>query len=77
MTDQLKQQGYDIVQRTAGSNSEIDIIAINWRQKEIKLIQVKRTLKERMDYTDPKLKDKIEKQNSCLNGFYLVRFEVL
>jgi Holliday junction resolvase len=38
---ELKQQGWDIVQRTAGSHSPIDIIAINKLQKKILFIQSK------------------------------------
>ena len=39
--DQLKKDGFEIAQRTAGSHSPIDVIAINKETKEIKFIQVK------------------------------------
>ena len=38
----LKKLGYDIVVRTAGSHSLIDIIAFNAKEKEIKVFQVKK-----------------------------------
>jgi len=73
----LKNDRFDVVQRTAGSHSPIDIIAINTRDKSIKLVQAKRTLNKPMDYIDPKLKEKIEKEFEKLNGFFWVDFEVL
>ena len=39
--DKLKRNGWDIVQRSSGSHSPIDIFAINKETKEIKFIQVK------------------------------------
>ena len=72
----LKQEGFDIAQRTAGSHSQIDIIAINVEEKIIKLIQSKRTLSETMNYINPKIKAKIEKENKKLNGIFEVKFEV-
>jgi len=39
--EQLKEEGFDIVQRTAGSHSPIDIIAINKSTNEIRFIQSK------------------------------------
>jgi len=39
--NQLKEQGWDIVQRTAGSHSPIDIIAIHLLKREILFIQSK------------------------------------
>ena len=38
---ELKKEGFDIVQRTAGSHSPIDIIAINSERMMIWLVQVK------------------------------------
>lgn len=73
----LRKEGYDIVQRTAGSHSPIDIIAINQTTKIIKLIQSKRTMKETMDFIDTKLKTKIEEDNKDLNGLFDVEFLVL
>ena len=37
----LRERGYDIVQRTAGSRSPFDVIAINKARKTIVLIQSK------------------------------------
>lgn len=39
--DELKKKGFDIVQRTAGSHSPFDVIAIKLLTREIKLIQSK------------------------------------
>lgn len=72
--EKLKKEGYDIIQRTAGSHSKIDIIAISIKQKKILLIQSKRTLNEDMDYIDQKLKNKIEAENKDLNGKFDVEF---
>ena len=72
---QLKAEDYDIVQRTAGSHSPIDIIALKKSEKIIKLIQSKRTMKNNMQYIDPKLKKKLEKEHEDLNGEYTVIFE--
>ncbi len=73
----LKKEGYDIVQRTAGSHSPIDIIAINRLTKTIKFIQSKRTLKETMDYIDIKLKKNIEEEYRWLNNIFRVEFKVI
>ena len=73
---ELKESGeWDIVQRTAGSHSRIDIIAISIKNKKIKLIQNKRTLARNMDYINPQLKSKLEKENKELEGNYKVEFE--
>ena len=37
----LRDEGFDIVQRTAGSHSPVDIIAINKKDKKVLLIQSK------------------------------------
>ena len=76
ITEDLKKEGYDIVQRTAGSHSPIDIIAINRLTKTIKLIQSKRTIKETMDYIDNKQRKDIEAGYRWLNDIYRVEFEV-
>lgn len=74
---EFQDNDFDIVQRTAGSHSDVDILCINHKTKEILLVQCKRTLSENMDYIDPKLKEKIEKENNRLNGLYVVEFVVL
>jgi len=73
----LKEKGYNIVQRTAGSHSPIDIIAISIKDKEILLIQSKRTITEDMNYIKPSLKNKIEEENKELNGKYTIKFKAL
>jgi Holliday junction resolvase len=75
--DDLKKEGFDIVQRTAGSHSRIDIIAIRIKERIIKLIQSKRTLNKEMEYIDERLKKKIEEENKELNNHvFNVYFEV-
>ena len=68
LMNKLKQEGYKIVFRSAGSHSKIDVVGI--KQKEILFIQSK-----------PKSMSKnkraiIEHNNCWLNGFSKVKFEV-
>ncbi len=66
---QLEKDGYEIVQRTAGSHSPFDLIAIDRLTKTIKLVQVK-----------PQNYDKEEKLNEKwrdLNNVFRVEFEVM
>ena len=77
LVDKYRKMGYSIVQRMAGSHSPVDLIAIDTINKKIKMIQSKRTLARTMDYINPKIKDKLEKKNNYLNGFYLVEFIAL
>ena len=72
----LKKEGFDIVQRSRGSHSSIDIFAIDKNRRIILFVQSKRTLDESMDYINPKLKEKLEKEFSWLNGVFGVCFEV-
>ncbi len=74
---QFRDLGYDIVQRTAGSHSRIDIIAIDIKNKIIKLIQSKRTISNSMNFIDPKLKKQLEMENKDLNGVFEVEFKAL
>lgn len=74
--EQLKKEGFDIIQRTAGSHSPVDIVAIAIKEKRILLIQSKRTLNKDMMFIDSSLKNKIEEKNKELNGDYNVLFEV-
>ena len=67
----LIQQGWDIVQRTAGSHSPIDLIAINIKERKIRLIQCK------PDSMSNKNKIKIETDNKQLNGLYMISFIVI
>ena len=41
ITEQLKKDGFEIAQRSAGSHSPIDVFAINKKTREIKFVQVK------------------------------------
>ncbi len=65
------------MQRTAGSHSNIDIIAINSKDKEILLIQSKRVLNESMNEVNQQLKEQLEKKFEYLNGNYKCSFVVL
>lgn len=66
-----KELGYDIAQRTAGSHSPFDVIAINLKKKEIKLIQCK------PDSMNSHQQQKIRDDNRELNGLFLVNFGVV
>ena len=68
----LKDTGWDIVQRSAGSHSPIDIWAVNKLTKVIKLIQCKKTK------TFPESeKQKIINELHWLNNVFRVEFEVI
>jgi len=75
--DDLKKQGFDIVQRTAGSHSPIDIIAINIKSRVIKFIQSKRDLSKTMKETNQQQKQKIEDEMRSLNNAFRCEFEVM
>lgn len=77
LCEKLRKEGFDITQRTKGSHSPIDIIAIDIKAKVIKLIQSKRTLNKEMRDTDSKLKESIERDYNQLNDVFRVVFEVL
>ena len=66
----LKEEGYDLAQRTAGSHSEVDIIAIRRRDKRIKLIQAKPN-----SYSD-NATQKIIQKNAWMNDEFMVEFVV-
>ena len=74
---QLRKNGFEIAQRSRGSNSPIDIFAISRSKRIIKFIQSKRTLSKTMNHTDEKLKKSIEKKFDWLNGKWEVQFVVL
>lgn len=71
IANKLKEQGYDIAQRSAGSHSPIDVFAIDIEKKIIRLIQAKPA-----SLSDNK-KKKIEEDNKGLNGAFMVLFEVI
>lgn len=63
--------GYDLVQRTAGSHSAIDVIAIDKENKVITLIQSKPDTMNKGEI------DKIISLNKGLNGEFKVSFIVV
>lgn len=75
--DKLKAEGFDIVQRTAGSHSVVDVFAVDSKNKIIKLIQCKRVLSKTMGEVDQNLKEKIEGKLNNLNGIYNVEVVVV
>ena len=64
----LRDTGWDIVQRSAGSHSPIDIFAIDKESRLIKLIQAK---------PEGFNSKKIEENFKWLSGKYTVIFEVI
>jgi len=67
----LKEQGYDIVQRTAGSHSPIDIIAINKELKQIQFIQAK------PNSMSNNKRNQLEQEQEALNGLFSCVFNVI
>ena len=67
---ELREEGFVIVQRTAGSHSPVDIIAIDKDKKLIKLIQAKPN-----SWREKQIK-RLEIENRDLNGEFVVVFEV-
>lgn len=63
--------GFKIAQRTAGSHSPFDIIAINTECKQIRLIQCKS--KSLSDTATQKLRN----ENKELNGSFEVKFSIV
>ena len=68
--NELKEAGFEIVQRTAGSHSPVDIIAINRDLGEIKLIQAK------PDNFSDIGELRLLEEHKWLNGWFEVFFEV-
>jgi len=69
--NKLKKEGFDLVQRTAGSHSEVDVLAIKIDTKEIKFIQCK------PKSMGVKAKQRIIDRNKGLNGKFICSFEVI
>ena len=69
MIDKLRKD-YDIIQRSSGSHSPIDIFAINKKDKKILLIQVK------PNNFSEKSKEKIMSDNNWLNDKFEVSFDI-
>ncbi|MCK9595428.1 MAG: hypothetical protein M0R35_07125 [Candidatus Omnitrophica bacterium] len=75
--EKLREEGFDIVQRSAGSHSKVDIFAIDTKGRRIRLIQSKRVIKENMKTINESLKTKIEQDMQYLNGLYDCSFIVM
>lgn len=69
--ERLKKQGFDIVQRSKGSHSPIDVFAINKKTRQIKFIQSKSD-----SLPESEVKKLMEEQNQ-LSGAYIISFEVM
>ena len=69
--DKLRAEGFDIVLRSAGSHSQIDVMGINTSTKIIRFIQNK------PKSMGPKARDRIAENNKKLNDEYLCTFEVI
>ncbi len=67
----LKEEGFEIAQRSAGSHSPIDVFAINKLTRVIKFVQAK------PDNFSEKEKQKINNKLSWLNNIFRVEFEVI
>ena len=68
--DKLKKEGFDIVQRSSGSHSPIDVFAINKKTKEIVFIQVKAGV------ISEKERNKLFEENGWLDGKFDVSFDI-
>jgi len=66
----LRDEGYDVVARTAGSHGVFDVIAFNKETKDIKLIQCKPAS------MSDNARRKIIDENSWLIGSFFVTFTV-
>ena len=66
---ELRKQGYDLAQRSAGSRSPVDVWAVNSKEKKIKLVQVKTNISKRDE-------EKLLLENGNFNGNFEVIFEV-
>jgi len=69
--NQLKESGFDIVQRSAGSHSPVDVFAIKKLDNKILLVQSK------PESMSDKNKEKLEVMYQWLNGSFDVRFKVI
>lgn len=73
----LRKEGFDIVVRTAGSHSKIDIFAVDSKGKRIRFVQSKRVLSQSMHTINEQQKIKIEREMLYLNGLYRCVFVVM
>ena len=67
---EMRDKGF-IAQRTAGSHSPVDVIAIHPEKKLIRLIQCK------PDSMNAHQQQKIRNENKKLNGMFEVKFSVV
>lgn len=70
IANQMRDEGYDIAQRSAGSHSPVDLWCVNIKEKKIKLIQCK------PDTMPMKQIRRLLEENEGLNGTFEVEFEV-
>lgn len=68
---EFRENGWTMVQRSAGSHSPIDIFAINKETKRIKFIQAK------PNNFSKKAGERIKEELNYLNDEYLVDFELI
>ena len=68
--NQLKEEGFNIVQRSAGSHSPVDVWAVHIKRKLILLIQSK------PDNFRLSQREIINNKNHDLNGKYTVKFQI-
>lgn len=71
IVNKLRSKGFDIVQRSAGSHSKIDVWAIHRAKKAIFLVQSK------PDSMSERQKNKLKEELSWLHGRFMVKFYVV
>ena len=69
--ENLRKQGCEIVLRSAGSHSPIDVIGINLKELQVKCIQCKPKSMSK------NAKDKLENEFKELNNEFMCSFEVI
>lgn len=71
IVNELKAEGYEIAQRTAGSKSPIDIFAIHKEKRWIKFVQAKSYKLSKPE------EQRIRQKLSYLNGMFMVDFALM
>lgn len=71
ISKELRGEGWDIAQRTAGSHSPIDIFAINKAKRQILFVQAK------PDNFSQLNKDRIMAELGYLKGMWMVEFKLI
>jgi len=69
--NQLKDEGFIIAQRSAGSHSPVDVFAIHKKKKKIVFVQAK------PKSMSLKAKERLAKELDWLNGNFRVEFKVI